>query len=405
MVQSKEGKQQYGKGRQAKERAEAKGNLTALGKLTDLLDKHELDISDLGAVEKITVSSADWQGMSKGDDGEPQVTDLTSSRTKLVLSPSWDSGPQWPLVQPAKPVTVKAPKRTGSALGGQWKTAVVLPDPQIGYWRLPDGELVPFHDARAIDIALQITEAERPDLSIFLGDVLDLAPMGKYRQHAGFAFTVQPALDYAHQLVATVAELSGSTRYIEGNHDMRLQTYITDNAVAAFGVKQAGSEWPVMSVPHLLHLDDLNVKYVGGYPAGATYINERLAAIHGRQTNRATRSATQQVLDYEQVSVIQGHVHSIQTAMRTRNSRNEPLFTQAYSPGCLCRIDGAVPDNAGTDIKGRPITSWKNWQQGVAVVRYQEGHGNFAVEIVPILEGWALHRGQEFLSDKAVDDG
>ncbi len=177
-----------------------------------------------------------------------------------------------------------------------------------------------------------------------------------------------------------------------------------DNAREAFGLRRAGAtpdEWPDLSVPHLLRFDDLGIKYVGAYPAGASYINDTLACIHGKRIGNRNRTAAQLVVEDEHVSVIYGHTHKKALAGKTRNSRGAPRFVEAYSPGCLCRIDGAVPSaKGGVDVFGRPIVSWEDWQQGVGVVRYTESQHK--IEHVDIIEGWAMHRGAEFTTNVAA---
>jgi hypothetical protein len=65
------------------------------------------------------------------------------------------------------------------------------------------------------------------------------------------------------------------------------------------------------------------------------------------------------------------------------------------SPGCLARIDGAVPSTKqGLDLDGRPIVRHEDWQQGIAVVTYEEGDGEFHPELVPIRTGTAFWRGK-----------
>lgn len=375
-----------------------------LTRLDALLTESGINAEDIGEVVK-AVRVSEWQVMSKDADGDPQVTDLKA--TSILLHPTWATGPKWPVVQPAAPVMVKVPKRDHSgkgALVGTWKTALIVPDTQYGFRRdLYDPTVMdPFHDERALDVVKQVAEAERPDLSIFLGDTLDFAQFGKYRQEEAFVLTVQPTLNAAYTDIATINELSGETRVIEGNHDLRLQNQTMDNNKAAFGIKRAGAppeEWPVQSIPHLLRLDEMGIEYVGGYPAGATYINDNLACIHGKKVGNVTRSAASMVVEDERVSVIFGHTHHHETRGRTRNSRGGPKFSIAHSPGCLCRIDGAVPSTKGAiDAFGRAVRSWEDWQQGCSIVRYQPGDGRFDIEQVEIFEGWALHGGQEFIS-------
>lgn len=359
-----------------------------------------------------------------GDDFEPTSKvnkycsqqcrwDHTNGRPGEYTRRRKDTGFAWDPVRPARKVDVCSKKmapRGHEPITARWKTAVILPDPQIGYRRLADGTLDPFHDARALDIAMQVVMAESPDLTIWLGDYLDFAPFGRFRLEETFAQTVQPALEKAHEYMAITASLSGEVRLLEGNHDARLQNYITDNALSAAGLRRAKAapgDWPVLSVPYLLRLDDLNVEYVGGYPSGATYLNDNLAAIHGTVVGPAGMTVAK-VVAQEQVSVIQGHIHRIETAHMTRNGRGKPKFNMAHSPGCLCRIDGAVPSTKSAVAlrTGRAVKSWENWQQGLTVVRYQDsGDQRFSLEHIPIFEGWATHRGAEFRSELATNAG
>jgi len=329
---------------------------------------------------------------------EPQCrNDAANQRDREETLRRRQTGFAWPPVVPAKPVSINVPERKPPKSKGKWKTAVILPDPQIGFWRdLYSGALDPFHDERAMSVAMQIVAAEEPDLVVWLGDVCDFASFGRYRQEAGFQLTVQPTLDTAHAWIAMTSALANEVVFLEGNHDMRLHAAMVDNVQAAAGIRRAKAgphEWPAMALPSLLRLDDLGVTYKHAYPAGAHYIQANLACIHGRFHGAR---AMQQNLDRERVSIIQGHTHHKQKDARTRNERAKPVFSFAYSPGCLCRIDGAVPSrNSAVDAFGRPVKSWEDWQQGLAVVRY-DGDSKFAYEDIDILEGWALHRGEEF---------
>ena len=263
---------------------------------------------------------------------------------------------------------------------------MILPDPQIGYRMYEDGTLDPFHDQAAIDVALQIVADLQPDLVLWLGDYLDLAEFGRFEQEAAFARTTQAAIDYGHELLAKVAALSPGARQVllEGNHDRRLQKMVTTNAMAAFGLRQAGDDWPVLSVPHLLRLGEMGVEYVGGYPAGEFWLTDDLKAIHGVIV-RSGGSTARAVADDETTSVLHGHIHRIETAYKTVRTRGGGRIRVVHSPGCLCRIDGAVPSTKGsTTLDGRPVQSWENWQQGLAIVTYGGCDQPFSLESVHI---------------------
>jgi predicted phosphodiesterase len=365
-----------------------------LRKVKELLDNAGIDPDAVGKIEKVKVSN--WEGFSKDADGEVTVTPLQG--TSIVLSPKWADGPQWPVVQPAKPTVIDDIHRPKHKRGA-WKTAVVLPDPQFGYRLLDDGP-DPFHDERAIRVAERIVDKVNPHNIVLLGDLLDLSQFSaKYVQEPAFALTTQKAIDRAHQFLAQLRALcpKAEIKILEGNHDQRLPQSIMRNAAAAFGIKQANipESWPVMSVPHLLRLDDLDIEYVAGYPNGRVYINDNLACAHAPSKYRSGGSSVAASIVDERTSLITGHVHRIEQIYKTRNVREGYRTNSLTTLGCLCRIDGAVPSMHGAlDAFGRPVTHYENWQQAVGVVSFKPGNGPFSLEIVPIFDGRSIFRGE-----------
>lgn len=307
--------------------------------------------------------------------------------------------PAWPVVQPARPCMVKPTTTTNRRRSQKgWRTAVILPDPQIGYRRLGD-KLDPFHDEQAMTAALRVVAEVQPHRIVNLGDFLDLAEFSRFEQEPSFAETTQLALDRGHlfltQQRATAED--ADIELLEGNHDLRLQKAIIANAKAAFGLRQANTpeSWPVMSIQHLLRLDEIGVRYVAGYPAGVTWINDNLACIHGHKV-RSAGSTAAAVVDDERVSVIFGHVHRIELLHKTRRTKEGRRQSFAATPGCLCRLDGAVPSTKGAiDAHGNVVPTVENWQHGVAVVTYKPGDGPFHLELVPIFDGQVMFRGQQ----------
>ena len=328
-----------------------------------------------------------------GNPDDPMVT------TNVIFSPKWAEGPKWPVVQRARQVKIRKPKPPRSAKG--WRTAVVLPDPQIGYRRKADDSLDPFHDEKAMRVALDMVAYLEPDLVVHAGDLVDLAMFGKYVQEPAFALTTQAALDRAHLFLAEAIEAAPNAehRILEGNHDRRIQDYLIRNAQAAFGLRRANvpEDWPVMSLPYLLRMEELGVEYIGGYPNGRTWINDNLAVSHGPAKLKSGGSSAHASIDDEQVSVIFGHVHRIELVHRTRNVREGYRTNLQASAGCLCRIDGAVPShNGSTGCHGEAVTAYENWQQGIAVARFKPGNGPFQVDLIPIHNGKAHLWGEAF---------
>lgn len=396
----------------------------AIGKLAELLEANGVAPENIRRVKSVKINK--WQGMyaevvsceachgtggtedevCKECDGKqtrrvPRVVDMEGAA--IVLTPSWDDGPEWPVVQPARPCVIKPPAtKSARTKKDAWKTCVILPDVQIGYRRsLDTAELDPFHDEHAMSVALQIVRAADPEQIVVLGDFLDFAEFGKFEQEAGFALTTQPSIDRAHQYLTEIfaAAPRASGVFLEGNHDRRLQKAIVTNAKSAFGIRPGNTPpetWPDLSVPHLLRFDELPIEYKGGYPAGIHWINQRLCAIHGHKV-RSSGSTAAAVVDDMRVSVIFGHVHRVELQHRTRLAYEGGRSSLAASPGCLCRIDGTVPSVKGsTDPMGRPIETVENWQHGLAVVTYKDGDEPFHLELVPIHDGFAMFRGEAY---------
>lgn len=371
------------------------GKGQVLGKIAELLDRNGIDVDEIGRIQRVNV----WQGFHKNADGEAEVVDLVG----VQLLPGWADGPQWPVVQPAPPVRLPARKTVERKRSG-WSTAVILPDMQVGYFRTVANDLEPIHDEAAITVALAAVRRIDPDLVVLVGDNLDAAELGKYRTTPAYQRTTQAAIDRLGLLAAQLRNVAPHARivWLAGNHEERLPNYILDNAVAAYGLRRANrpESWPVLSVPYLCHFDDHGIEFLPGYPASSLWINDRLRVIHGDKV-ASGGSTAHKYLATEKVSVIYGHIHRREYGARTREDRDGPKEIMAASPGCLARIDGAVPSTkGGVDLDGRPLTRVEDWQQGFAVVRYEEGDGRFTYDNVAIHSDgptrWALYEGREY---------
>lgn len=368
-----------------------------LGRIAELLTRNGIDIDEVGQVKRISL----YQSLTKNDEGEAEIHDLVG----IQLMPNWADGPEWPVCQQAAPTVVKPAKPRSEKRSG--RVTVILPDPQIGYRRLSTGELVPTHDLSAIDVALQIVADVRPDTIINLGDTLDLPEWSsKFLVLPEFVLTTQPTIDYAHQFLAIQRATAPEAKIVllAGNHDDRIGKAIAKNAMAALRLKRANlpDSWPVLSIPYLLRLDELAVEYVGAYPAGRYQITRGsesqtpLFAVHGERLDVA------KVAKSERQSFVQGHIHRMALHSETYEVRGRPETVVAFSPGCLCRIDGAVPSTKSgvDDVTGRPYERWENWQQGMAIVT-ETDDGAWSTELVQIHHGNAVYRGKTYINSPA----
>lgn len=394
------------------------------GRIAELLERSGLEAEDLGRIQKISA----WQGMIKkpvpcenckatgkvpdslGDDGQevtcpvcagakrdfvPETVDMAG----IQLSPSWEEGPEWPVVQPAAPTVVR--HRALKPVARQARVTVLLPDPQIGYLRIEGGELISMHDELAMACAVQLVGAIRPNRVINLGDFLDMSEWtSKFVVYPEFVQTTQPALDQGHAFLAEQrAACDDDTEFdlLGGNHDDRLALAVAKNAKAALRLRQANTpdSWPVLSMPHLLRLEELGITYTGAYPAGRI----KVAEAYGRQAplfaHHGERLDMKKQAQSERQSTVQGHSHHVSMHTETYEVDAEAVEVESWSIGCLCKLDGAVPSTKGaTDDRGRPFRRHEPWQHAIAVVT--ETSDGWWLDPVRIRDGVAMWNGKRY---------
>lgn len=299
---------------------------------------------------------------------------LNNVRSKTA---SEDNIPEWPVIQQAAPVKVTIKNRTAKPVRNM-KLALKGADTQIGYRRLPDGAMDPFHDASAMNVFIEAAARFQPDKIQILGDFLDLASQGRFAQEASFAQTTQESLNTGHKFLAAIRAVCPDAEMVivEGNHDKRMQNFIEANALAAFGLKRAGlpDSWPVMSLPYLLRLDELNITYVDAYPAATDWDNDNTRNIHGTKANSRGSTTAQYVFELPHLNTWAGHTHRVEVTYRSvTGSRGEAVESYSANPGCLCRVDGAVPSvNGAIGADGSAAKVVENWQQGFGLAYYNE---------------------------------
>ena len=361
-----------------------------LGKLAQLLDKNNIDVDEVGKISKISL----WEGFYKDEENNAHKVDMAG----IQFSPSWEDGPDWDPVSQAPPVKCSVRPVKGLPKPEGWQTAVIVPDAQIGYYRDAEGELIPTHDEDAISLCMSIIRDLNPEVVVCVGDMLDAPEFGKYRLSPAFAQTTQASINRAATFAAELRACAPDAEivWIAGNHEERISNSSIENMRAAFGLKRGNDSdgLPVLSVPFLCRFDDFSIRYIPGYPAGNYWINEKLKVIHGNRV-KSNGSTAHAYLANEKCSVIYGHIHRREWAERSRDDYDGPKTVMAASPGCLAKTNGAVPSTrGGHDLEGRPVPVQEDWQQGVGIVTFEPGDGNFFYEQIPIHDGRAWFRGK-----------
>lgn len=294
-----------------------------------------------------------------------------------------------PVVSPVH-VTVVPAKHNGKPIKAKGiKRMLALPDPQFGFRKsLRTGKLEPFHDRMALDIALQIAMEYKFDMKVWLGDLLDLAEFtDKFVRSPNYYWSTQPAAIEAKWWLSQfrMADPDDEEYALEGNHDERLKDHLSKHFKEAYGLRAVDRLElpPMMTVPYILALHDINVEWVQDYPNGEVWVNPALACEHGALTRaRSGGTVTAMIADMSE-SRIMGHSHRLESASKTIYGQHGSKIIEVWSMGCLCRTDGPVPG----------VRARQNWQQAVGFVEYDD-EGWHDIQPIRINNGRAYFQGK-----------
>ena len=342
--------------------------------LKDLLKACDVDKS-IWQVERYVVNK--WEVAMKM--GETTIVHRPLFQVKAWLVREKPIVVEFPTIQPINPVNIVTPKK--KVTSKKEKVALIIPDSQIGFARnFETGVLDPFHDRRALDLCLQMAEKHKPDEIILLGDMLDLPEWSdKFMISPEFYWTTQPAVNELYWWIKELRQHTNKMVYIEGNHELRMAKAVIKNIIAAYNLKPANEpKKSGLTVPSLLALDELDVTYLGPYPDGEYWLNDNLRISHGQIARKGGGKTASAILTDARNSEIVGHIHRHEMAQKTVHPRNGIKTYVAYSPGTVARIDGVVP----------AYQSRNDWQQGMALVHFEDKNGMF--QIVP----YNIHDGK-----------
>lgn len=303
-----------------------------------------------------------------------------------------------PTVQPIT-IEAKLPKPRTKKSKPVYR-ALAIYDIQGGFRRnLQTGELVPFHDRRVLDIALQLLEFQEFDNVIFGGDELDLSEWSTHwTAEPEFYFTTQAALIEIHWWLAQfrLAAPNAEMDMLDGNHN-RFENAIVTHLKAAYQLRPADElhRDAVLSLPRMLALDKLNINYVDGYKNGSSrkWLNDNISFTHGNLAKANPGSTAGAMVGKNYSTTIFGHIHRRELATKTIPLRDGHVLATAFCPGCACHVDGRVPGSREDS----------QWQQGLVVVEYSEDGGHHIVP-VEIDSGVSIYAGQQFVARERDDE-
>ncbi len=317
--------------------------------------------------------------------------------TQAIINLSGEVG--WEPIRPARHVTVETPLIEAVSHSGK-RLALKGGDTQVGFRKFSDGSYEAFHDEKAMELFVIIAAAYQPDEIDLLGDLLDLPSQGKYAKEAAFANTTQMAIDYLHAWLSKLRAVCPNTRIsiVEGNHDKRMQNFVEINTLATFGLRQANlpESWPVMSIPYLLRLAELDITYYDAYPTATKWDNATTRNIHGTRASSVGSTTSQYIKELPHINTWAGHTHRVEiTYKNVQGAWGDVIESYSANPGCLCKSDGTVPSVKGAiRADGRHGSTVEDWQQGFGFNWYDDTESWPAV--YRIRDGRAIIDGVEY---------
>lgn len=236
----------------------------------------------------------------------------------------------------------------------------------------PDSH-IPYHDKRAVRLLIGVVADLQPDELCLLGDWLDCKAPARWSKAAAEEFAA--GLDYeaetARHIQADIRDVyDGRITWIEGNHELRVRTYLHKYAPALRGI--------VPSVPELLEFDIWDIEEM----PQPYKIAPGTLAIHGYRMSSTQQAAGQSAYKERMrfgMSVVQGHTHRAGLGFDTQERTRFWMET------------GHLLDLSQADYLEFPKTA--NWQQGFGLLHVS---GN---RVHPEL--FYIQAGKTYVSGKA----
>ena len=349
---------------------------TRITSLDELLSATNTDL-DNWFVSGHTINT--WE-QSSVYEGEPQIVTLYQVKARLEKR-------LIDFLTPAREITF--PKPTRKLEKGKYKKALFVPDSQHGHiWNKSYTKLEPIHDRKAIDAVIKLARDWQPDVIVLLGDHLDLAAWSlKYPRPPEHRQTTSATINELYYDLCRIREACphADIIWLEGNHEARIQKALTEILPESVHLAPAGETQPALCLERLLHLDKLGVEYIKPFPADY-WLWDSIQICHGEGHGKGVTTKLAKIKSF---SMVKGHGHGLElSASRVETPKGSKNIT-VMQPGCLCRIDGAVPG-----ISPRP-----NWQHGVGFGVLDE-EGKEHLWAAPIHEGRLYFEGKVYQGEE-----
>jgi hypothetical protein len=221
---------------------------------------------------------------------------------------------------------------------------------------------VPFHDPRAVEVALRFTEQIQPAI-IIIDEIHDFYALSRFDKDPTRKHALQEELDTCTAYFARLRRVCPKSRIIllQSNHLDRLRKYLWVKAEELSGLR-------ALRLEELLGLKAHNIEYMDVYEHPSKDPRARFLFKHGNRISKHSGYTARSEMEQEGMSGMSGHSHRLAAHYATRRGGGYVWI----EGGCLC------------DLNAEYVDGITNWQHGVGLVQFRGGH--FLAVPVPIID-------------------
>lgn len=236
----------------------------------------------------------------------------------------------------------------------------------------------------------------KPSRGVLLGDLLDEETVSRHRAQPQRDEDMNSGVQAGYDVLRAYVEASPDTEWIlvPGNHDWRLHYFLIEQARALYGLTRAHRpedekpEDPVLSLVHLLRLDELGIELIDpgdDYKFGQYKVSPFLAARHGWIARKGSGASAVSTLDHLRYSVVIGHCHRQAIVFHSQEDIDgEPQTLVACEAGTMAVTKGGL---------GYSVAP--NWQRGFATASIWPD-GRFKLDLAQWVDGSLIWSDQRY---------
>lgn len=236
---------------------------------------------------------------------------------------------------------------------------------------------IPDVDMSALNAVLKVNDRWRATDAWIMGDMINATTVGKFGFPANYERDLNSEILEGRGILKLKAQRLREAnpdvkiRYLEGNHELRLQKYMDKHARELAMLTETDGQQTV-SIPRLLGLNELGIEWI---PYWEDEHIQEAVILHGNIARVKGGYTAQAYIDRYGSTTIAGHTHRLAMVGRTQNG----VPKWGIETGSLCR-----PKMEVQYVR----EGQADWQQGFATLGI-DGNGTAYPAIHPILKGKA----------------